>query len=142
MIKTKLKLIMLFMFLISTAAVAQEANAIIGKYRLPNKLDIKIYKYKNKFYGKIIALNGFEDGQTKDVNNSDESKQNDPLLGKIIIKGLEYDKEAKQWINGRIYPPEKTIKVNLKIKLKGENAIQAEVSKFFFWKTMEWKKIK
>lgn len=130
------------MFLITSASYAQEADAIVGKYKLPNKLDIKIYKHKNKFYGKIIALNGFNDGQTKDINNPDESKQNNPLLGKIIIRGLEYDKEAKQWIDGSIYPPEKAIKVNLKIKLKGKNTIEAEVSKFLFWKTMEWKKIK
>ena len=130
------------MFLITSASFAQEADAIVGKYKLPNELDIKIYKYKSKYYGKIIALNGFEDGQTKDVNNPDESKQNDPLLGKIIIHGLEYDKEEKQWINGRMYGPEKGMKFDLKIKANLKDAIEIEASKFLFWKTMEWKKIK
>ncbi len=34
---------------------AQQADMIIGKYSLPNKLDIEIFEDNGKYFGKIIA---------------------------------------------------------------------------------------
>jgi len=48
------------MLFYSSISFAQQSDIIIGKYRLPNKLEIEIYKNKGKYFGKIIALNGFE----------------------------------------------------------------------------------
>jgi len=43
----------IFLILISTVlSFAKSANDIIGKYRLPNKLDIEIYSNNGKYYGK------------------------------------------------------------------------------------------
>jgi len=120
---------------------AQQADDIVGKYHLPNKLDVKIYKNNNKYYGKIIALNGFEGGQVKDFKNPDKSKHNDHLLGKVIIENLEFDEEGKEWINGSMYGPEKGMIFNLKIAELRETEIEVVGSKYFFWHTLNWKKI-
>ena len=133
--------ILILSLLISAFTFAQRANDIIDKYRLPNKLDVQIFKYENKYYGKIIALNGFEGGQTTDINNDDKEKQNTPLIGMIIIKGLEFDTDSKQWINGKMYGPEKGMFFNLKITEIRKKEIEVVGSKYLFWHTLIWEKI-
>jgi len=121
--------------------MAQNADIIIGKYHLPNKINVEIFKKNNKYFGKIIKLNNFENGQTTDINNPDESKQNDKLLGMVIIKNLEYDKAENQWVNGTMYGAEKGLVFNLKITEYRGTEIEIVGSKFFFWRTLIWKKI-
>jgi len=127
--------------LVATYSFAQKADDIVGKYHLPNNLDVEIFKMNNKYYGKIIALNEYENGQTKDIKNRDKSKHNDPLLEKIIIKDLEFDNENKEWINGSMYGPEKGMVFNLKITEIRKNEIVVVGSKFIMWRTLVWKKI-
>ena len=124
-----------------TLSYAQQADAIIGKYHLPNKLDVEIFEYDKKYFGKIIALNGYEDGQTTDYKNPNKAKHNDRLIGKVIITNLEYDSDEKKWINGKMYGPEKGLFFNLKITEHRNTEIEIVASKYLFWKTMEWEKI-
>ena len=104
---------------------------------MPNDLDVEIYKHNNKYYGKIIALNNFENGQLKDIHNSDKTKQDEPLLGKIIIQDLVYNSLDKNWINGKMYSSEKGIVFNFKVVAINRNEIEIEGSKYFFSKTMQ-----
>ncbi len=127
--------------LFTSVLLGQQADIIVGKYRLPNKLDVEIFETNGKYFGKIIALNGFEDGQLKDINNPDRSQRNDPLLGKLIIKDLEYDKDEKKWINGSMYGAEKGMYFNMLITEVRENEISVVGSKFIMRKSLEWKKI-
>jgi uncharacterized protein (DUF2147 family) len=132
----------LIILIFSTSVIfAQQADDVIGKYRLPNNLDIEIFKYKNKYSGKIVALNEFEDGQIKDLKNPDKSKRNDPLIGKVIIENLEYNKEEKEWINGKMYGPEKGLVFNLKVTEIKQKEIEVVGSKFLFWKTLKWERL-
>ncbi len=137
----KVLVISLSFILLSVAAFSQKADDIIGKYHLPNKIDVEIYKIDDKYFGKIIRLNDFEDGQTLDINNSDEAKQNTPILGMEIIKNLEFDSQNKQWINGSMYGAEKGITFDLKITEYRKNEIEVVGSKYLFWKTLIWKAI-
>ena len=133
-------LILVSLFFIGLNILAQKPDNIIGKYHLPNKLDIEIYKTgDHKYNGKIIALNGFEDGQKTDINNDDKTKRNTPLVGLVIIKGLEYCMEEKQWINGKIYSPDRGMTLNLKVTEIREKEIEVVGSKYFFWRTLVWK---
>ena len=137
----KRSFIILILAFISSYTFAQQADEIIGKYHLPNDLDVEIFKTSGKYFGKIIALNGFENGQTKDVNNPEESRQNDALVGKVIIENLEYDKEKKQWLGGSMYGPEKGMVFNLKVTEMREHEIEVVGSKFILWRTLQWQKI-
>lgn len=121
---------------------AQQADDIIGKYHLPNELDIEIYKVGDKYNGKIIALNNYLDGETKDFKNSDKSKRNNLLLGKVIINGLQFDTKEEEWINATMYGPQKGIVLNLKVTEMRENEIEVVGSKYLFWRTLSWQKIK
>ena len=133
----KLILITYLVVFSTTYTMAQQPDVIIGKYHLPNKLDIEIFKNNGEYFGKIIALNGFEDGQTIDTNNPDKSKRNEPLIGKVIIKNLEFDKDEKECVNGSMYGHEKGMVFNLKITEIRQNEVEVVGSKFFFWKTIE-----
>jgi uncharacterized protein (DUF2147 family) len=135
------QIIIAFLLFITAIATAQKADDIIGKYHLPNKLDVEIYKTGNSYSGKIIALNGFENGQTTDVKNPDKSKRDTPLLGKVIITNLQFDKEEKQWINGTMYGSEKGMDINLKITEMNGKEITVIGSKFILWKTLKWTRI-
>ena len=138
----KINLILLFILIFNFASfAAAKPDDIIGKYHLPNKLDIEIFKIKDKYYGKIIALNGYKDGVTKDFKNPDASKQNDLLLSKVIINSLEFDNIEKQWVNGSMYGPEKGMVFNLKVTEIRENEIEVVGSKYLFWHTLMWKKL-
>jgi len=121
--------------------LAQSGDAIIGKYHLPNQLDVEIFRSDGKYFGKIIGLEGFNEGQKIDSYNPDESKQEEQLLGKIIIKDLEYDQAKNQWVDGSMYGPEKGLIFNLKIAELGETEIKVVASKYLFWKTMAWEKL-
>ncbi len=137
----KLRLITYLIIFFTTYTFAQQADEIIGKYHLPNKLDIEIFKNNGKYFGKVIALNGYEDGQINDIKNPDKSKHNEPFIGKIIINDLEFDEDEKEWINGSMYGPERGMVFNLKITEIRQNEIKVVGSKFLFWKTIEWKKL-
>jgi len=126
---------------ISLNIFAQRADDIIGKYHLPNKIDVEIYKVKGKYFGKIIKLNNFEDGQTLDFKNPDKTKRNNPILGMVIIKNLKFDREEKQWINGSMYGAEKGIVFDLEITKYRKDEIVVVGSKYVFWKTLIWKRI-
>ncbi len=133
---------MFVLFYLCTSTIdAQLADDIIGKYRLPNNLDVEIYRVDDKYDGKIITLNGYKDGETIDYKNPDKEKRKDLLLGLVLIKGLEYDQEDKQWKNAKMYSPEKGMYVNLKVTEMREDEIEIVGSKFVFRKTLVWKKI-
>lgn len=137
----RLRVTIFLIIFFTSISFAQQTNDIIGKYRLPNKLDVEIFEKEGKYFGKIIALNGHENGTEKDIKNPDKSKRNDPLIGKTIIENLEYDKKEKEWINGRMYGPEKGLVFNLKITEIKQNEIVVVGSKYFFKKTIEWEKL-
>lgn len=120
---------------------AQQEDDIIGTYHLPNNLDVEIYRTGDDFSGKIVSVEGFNDGHFLDYKNPDKLLRSDSLLGKEIITELKYDKASKQWLNGKMYGPGKGLIFNLKVNEVLDNEIEVVGSKFFFWKTMKWSKI-
>jgi len=135
-----IKIISLFILFFTTTIFAQQADDIVGKYHLPNDLDVEIFKDGKTYSGKIIALNNYP--ETRDIKNSDKSKRDDLLLGKVIITKLKFNSNEKEWENGKMYGPDKGITVNLEVTEFNDNEITIVGSKFVFWKTMKWKKIK
>lgn len=137
----KIKLTIALILLFTGFSFAQDADVIIGKYLLPNDLEVELFKKDGKYFGKIVGLNNYQDGEKNDVKNSDQAKRSEPLMGKVIIKNLEYDSEEKIWINGEMYGPDRGINVNLKITEVKENEIIIIGSKYIMRKTMEWKRL-
>lgn len=125
---------------ISSGYNGRKEDKILGNWMLPDNLGIEIFKKGDKYYGKIVNICGFNDGQKKDIHNPDRSKRNDSLVGKVIISGLEYDQKSGEWINGTIYAPQKGLTLDLTIiKINGKT-LEAKGSKFFFSKKITWKR--
>ncbi|HSH51070.1 MAG TPA: DUF2147 domain-containing protein [Bacteroidales bacterium] len=134
--------ILLFTYtLVSFNTPYSKEDEIIGNWLLPDNLEVKIFKKNHKFYGKITDVQGFNDGQEKDIHNPDKSKRNDELLGKIIISGLKYDPDTEQWVNGTIYAPQKGFTLDLTIIKTDGKTLEAKGSKLFFNKTIIWKRL-
>ena len=70
---------------------------------------------------------------------------NDGIIVAIENKNGIYNSATiytlKQWINGKMYGPEKGVIFNLKITGVGEEDIEVVGSKYLFWHTMKWQKI-
>ncbi|MCF6237455.1 MAG: DUF2147 domain-containing protein [Candidatus Marinimicrobia bacterium] len=130
--------VFLTLLMFASMSPAQTGDLIIGKYQLPNNLEIEIFKSDGKYFGKIIGLSGFNEGQEQDIHNPDKSNQNDLLMGKTIIKDLEYDNTKHQWVDGSMYGPGKGLIFNLKIAKVRQDEIEVVASKFLFWKTLNW----
>jgi len=137
----KLKLTAFLLFAFVNTMLAQIADDLVGKYRLPNELEIEIFKDGKSYSGKIVALNNYKGGRTKDIKNPDKSKRSDNLLGKVIITNLTFSESEKKWLNGKLYGPEKGITINLKVTKLADKKATVVGSKFFFWRTFEWLKV-
>ncbi len=88
------------------AGMAAQENKVADKwFNEDETAHIRIFKATNgKFYGKIEWLK--EDPDRLDVNNPDENKQKEPLLGLMILEGFSYEAEKNQWNEGTIYDPD------------------------------------
>ena len=141
----KVKWLTPFIFLILFGQTGLSQNikqAIDGVYRLPNGLDVQLFKNSEGNYsGKIVALNNYEYGEWQDVNNPEKEKRKDSLVGKVIITGLTFVAAKSRYSDGIMYGPEKGLFFNLQINKSNAEGIEVVGSKFLFSRTMLWKRI-
>lgn len=103
-------------FASATAAVAQPADAIVGKW-LSEKKDAKIEVYRasnGKFYGKLFwgARMYQPDGQTSRL-----AKNGQPFKDLVILKDFAYRDGV--WEDGTVYDPEEGKTYSCRMKLDG-----------------------
>lgn len=140
------KTIFLFMnaILFSTISFSQtRADDIIGVWLTSGKdpAKIQVYRSGDKFYGKIIWLQyPTKDGKEKtDQNNPDKGKQNNSIIGLIILTGFKFDGED-EWKDGDIYDPEsgKTYSCYLTLKDKNTLKVRGYIGVSLFGRTEIW----
>lgn len=92
--------------LIATSTLTAQEEDVIGTWLNEEETShIRIFKAINgKYYGKIEWLK--EDPERLDVNNPEESKQSEPLLGLTILKGFNFNADKERWDEGTIYDPD------------------------------------
>jgi len=102
---------------------------------------IQIYKSGEKFYGKIIWLkNPTENGKQRvDINNPDETKRSNPIIGLVMLNGFKFDGDD-EWKGGDIYDPEsgKTYSSYLYLKDKNTLKVRGYVGISLFGRTETW----
>ncbi len=124
MLKHFVSKVLLFSFIFIGIAVVAKAQADpIEKvwYNQEKTAKIQVYKAKDgRFYGKMVWLKEpLENGKPKvDKENPDEKKRNTPLIGLILLRGLEKDGD-KEYDNGKIYDPKNGKTYSCKITHKG-----------------------
>lgn len=102
-------LLLSFCIIFWFSASAQEENRVIGTW-LTQYGDSKVTIKKDsegKYYGEISWLREpMKNGKPKiDNKNPEANLQSRPILGLKILNGFNYNKDDKEWIDGKIYDP-------------------------------------
>lgn len=104
-----------------------QSGAIVGQWYTDGKESIiEVYEQNNKYYGKLIWLEEprDENGKIKrDAENPDESLRDRPLKGLVLMKGLTYDSDDKEWVDGEIYDPESGNTYSCHARLKNSDVL-------------------
>ena len=97
-----------------------KADSIVGEYltdRGGKKSKVRVTKEKDGTYTaqvfwveQPLDANG---KKRKDVKNPDEKLRNVDIDKVVIVRGLKYDKDDKEWGGAKIYDPSKGIRVNV-----------------------------
>mgnify|MGYP000674427990 CR=1 FL=1 len=114
--------------LFTTSIFAQNAGAVLGKWKTENgKSHVEIYKKGGEYYGKIVWLKEplNEEGKPKvDKNNPEEDMRSRPLKGLELLREFEYDADDEMWEDGEIYDPESGDTYSCEMSLEGDNKLK------------------
>lgn len=141
----KFSLILLFT-LISFAGLAQNKNAIIGKWiNSAGEAHVDITKRGEKYFGRIVWLKDPKDekGNIKtDLKNPDPSLRSKPILGLEILKNFVF--EDGKWTDGKIYDPKsgKTYSCNMTMKGRDILNMRGYVGISLIGRSETWKRVK
>lgn len=107
---------------------------------------IEIYECGSKICGKIVWLKEPNDENGKplmDVENPDEAKQQDSILGLNLLKGFEKS-DDNVWTDGTVYDPNsgKTYKCKLTLEKPDKLEVRGFVGFSLLGKTEVWTRAK
>lgn len=131
----------IIIFLLPFSMLSQD---IFGKWKTVDdetgeeKSIVEIYKENGKVYGKIIdILNPKNKNALCEKCKGDE--KNKPVLGLVLIKGME--KDGEYYKNGTIFDPENGKEYTCRLALEGTNTLQVRGYLAFFYATQYWKRV-
>ncbi|WP_416896499.1 MAG: DUF2147 domain-containing protein [Minwuia sp.] len=123
------------------AASAAADDPVVGTWWNEEKTaHITIEPCGDSVCGKISWMNepNRPDGTPKlDVNNEDEAKQSQPILGLQIIGGFEKE-EVGRWEDGEIYNPQDGNSYNSNIFINDDGSLGVEGCVLFLCKEQTW----
>ena len=139
--------ILIIPVLLSAPALAQNKDAILGKWlNASGEAQIQIYKKGDQYAGKIVWLKSPNDeaGKPKlDSKNPDQSLQKRTLLGAEILQNFAYA-SANTWEKGRIYDPKtgKTYDCKLSMTSSDKLDVRGYVGFSLLGRTETWSRVK
>lgn len=94
--------------MLSLSALGQTPDAILGTWWNAEKDgQVEVYKVGSEYRGRIVYVkeNVNPDGSSpkKDNLNPNEKLRSRVLMGMIILTGLKFDANDKEWAEGTIY---------------------------------------
>lgn len=140
------KLAMLVLFTtLYVSAIAQNANAIVGKWlSATGEGQIEVYKKGDKFFGKLswIKFPNDEQGKPKvDKLNPDPALRTRPELGLELLQNFTYDDGTYK--DGTIYDPKSGKTYSCKMTLNGNVLkIRGYIGISLLGRTEEWTRVK
>lgn len=143
---------LIFAVALSVPAFSQDNNKadnIIGEYltdRGGSKSKVRVTKSTDGTYtAQIFWVENPLDkngNKRKDVKNPDKSLRNTDIDKVVIVKGLKYDKEEKEWNGAKIYDPSKGIRVNVEAEFVEAGKLKLFGNIWGIGTTIYWQKIK
>lgn len=126
-----------------------KADNIIGEYltdRGGSKSKVRITKAADGTYtAQLFWVENPNDAngkKRKDVKNPDKKLRNTDIDKVVIIKGLKYIKEDKQWGDTKIYDPSKGFRVNVTAEFVSADKLKLRGTVFGVGTTIYWQKLK
>lgn len=126
-----------------------KADNIVGEYltdRGGSKSKVRITKNADGTYNaQVFWVEKPFDSQgnkRKDVKNPDKSLRNVDIDKVVLVKGLKYDAEDKEWGGAKIYDPTKGMRVNATAEFVEPNKLKLRATILGIGKTLYWTKIK
>ncbi len=108
------------------------------------KSHVEIYACNDKLCGKIVWLRepDDEDGKPKlDKKNKLESLRAKPLMGSVMISGMESDGKGK-WDDGKIYNAEDGKTYSSEMEMPDNDTLEVSGCVLFFCKEQVWTRVK
>ncbi len=131
------------------ASLNDNADNIVGEYltdRGGKKSKVRVTKEKDGTYtAQVFWVEQPLDAKgnkRKDVNNPDKALRNVDIDKVVIVRGLKYDKEDKEWGDAKIYDPSKGIRVNVTAEFETPKKLKLRGTIFGIGTTLYWTKIK
>ena len=133
----------LIFFGVRTFSLAQADPIERLWYNEEKTAKIQVYKATDgRFYGKIVWLKEpLRDGKPKiDINNSDKSRRNDPIMGLLILREFKKGSD-KHYEDGTIYDPKNGKTYSCKMTLGGDKLdVRGYVGFSLLGRTTTWTK--
>lgn len=125
----------------SSTLLAGDPDALLGVWFNQEKTaKIEVYKNGNKYFGKIVWLKDPTYNETEfneadghpavklggpkvDWRNPDKARQNDPILGLLILRDFIWDADDQEWTDGRIYDPKKGSDYKCFMRLENDSTL-------------------
>ena len=131
------------------AGLNDKADNIVGEYltdRGGKKSKVRVTKEKDGTYTAQVfwVEQPLDDkgNKRKDVKNPDKALRNVDIDKVVIVRGLKYDKEDKEWGDAKIYDPSKGIRVNVTAEFESAKKLKLRGTIFGIGTTLYWTKIK
>lgn len=151
----KALLIALFTTLLSVFSVSAQnqlnnkADNIVGDYYAQQNNDnfkVRFSKMSDGTYtAQIYWVENDKDengNKALDVKNPDKALRKVPCDRIVLIKGLKYNPEKKQWDGTKIYDPQRGIKANVVCKFRKDGMLWVRGTVLGIGEDAFWKKIK
>ena len=87
----------------------------------------------------VLDENG---NKRKDVKNPDKSLRNVDIDKVVLVKGLKYDADDKEWSGAKIYDPTKGMRVNATATFVSKDKLKLRATILGIGQTIYWQKIK
>ena len=151
--KLKSLVMILITLICSSSAVAQSWNDkgdnIIGEYltdRGGSKSKVRVTKMSNGTYKAQVFWvenpNDSKGKKRKDVKNPDKNLRNVDVDKIVLVQGLKYDAQDKEWGDAKIYDPTKGIRVNVTAEFVSSKKLKLRGTILGVGTTLYWTKIK
>lgn len=148
---SKLSLLMILLLWAGRSFGQTTGDEITGTWLNQEKDgQIEIYKSDDTYFGKLVWMKNQNDptagGLLLDKKNPNEKLRNKPLLGSNLMSGFTFDKEDKEWSNGKIYDGRKGKTYKCIIKLNADHTLKVNGYIGASWmglgETSTWTRIK
>jgi uncharacterized protein (DUF2147 family) len=119
------------------------SQSVLGKWKTVDKNGVEkciveVYQKNNRIYGKIVEILVQEEKNALCVK-CEGSERNKPVLGLVLIKGME--KDGEYYRNGTIFDPENGEKFKCRITLEDKNTLQVRGYLSFLFTTQYWERV-